>query len=227
MESFLGKRILVITAHPDDEGYAMAGSIYKNHTSGGSTYLLCATYGEKGNSHLKKKTTQKELKKIRKKELLKSAKILHIEDVRIVGIPDAKVKLHKERMRNAGAKYAKQVSPDAIVSFASDGISGHFDHVTAGVVAKKIARDLKIPFFAATLPPKVAKHALAHLRARRHAGHYKSQIVFEKPSLRIPINKAIKKKAIRAHSSQMDSRDAFTGFPAFAVAELLTAEYFA
>ena len=65
MKNFLGKRILVLTAHPDDEGYAMAGSIYKNYALGGSVFLLCATYGEKGMSHLKRpvSTTRFSLRK--------------------------------------------------------------------------------------------------------------------------------------------------------------------
>jgi len=51
---FLGSKILVFTAHPDDESYLAAGTIYENTRRGGKTFLVCATGGELGSAHLKK-----------------------------------------------------------------------------------------------------------------------------------------------------------------------------
>ena len=96
-QSFLGKRILVFTAHPDDEGIA-AGTMYENHRLGGETFLICATYGEKGKSHLKKSVTDAALKKIRKDELLRAAKILKIDEVVFLGMPDASVRENERKL---------------------------------------------------------------------------------------------------------------------------------
>ena len=71
--NFLGKKILVITAHPDDESFFAAGTIYKNQRLGGKTFLICGTAGEKGSGHLKKKLTEKQLAAMRKKELANSS----------------------------------------------------------------------------------------------------------------------------------------------------------
>ena len=113
-----------------------------------------------------------------------------------------------------------------VLSFGPNGISGHYDHITVGVQAKKIAKKIGARFYAVTLPPKVAKNALAYFRTRRSAGHYASDISFQKLSIRVSIDPKVKKRAIRAHLSQMDSKNSFTGFPDFAVRELLKAEYF-
>ncbi|XOU94735.1 MAG: PIG-L deacetylase family protein [Candidatus Kerfeldbacteria bacterium] len=226
MKNFLGNKILILTAHPDDESYVAAGTIFKNYQGGGSTILVCASYGEKGTSHLKKKLSVNKFKKVRNQELLKAAKVLHIDPVHIIGVPDGQVESNKKKVFNYFLKYAEKCNPQIIISFNKDGISGHHDHIAVGEVAKKVANKIKIPFASFSLPPKVQKEAIKYLKTRRTAGHYANKVNYIKPNFRIKINRSIKKKAIQCHQSQLDGNKAFTGFPDFAVKELLKAEYF-
>jgi len=225
-QDFLGQKILLLTAHPDDESYAAAGTIYKNYQAGGWTVLVCATYGEKGTSHLKKKISATELKKLRKREMTKAAKLLHIAPTHFIGLPDGKVRANKKKIYEYFLKQANKYKPQVIMGYGPDGISGHHDHVAVGIIARRVAKKIKVPYAAFTLPPKIQKQALAYLKTRRQAKHYINDIKFMKPNITVRINPAIKKKALRCHASQMDGSNAFTGFPEFAVKELLKAEHF-
>ena len=149
---FLGKRILVLTAHPDDEGIA-AGTMYANYRAGGETFLICATSGEKGKSHLKRHVTDAALKRIRRDELLRAARVLHIKKVFFLGLPDAGLRENAKKLFAKSSAVVKRVKPEQMLSFGPDGMSGHWDHITVGKVALRIARRLKIPLAAATVSP--------------------------------------------------------------------------
>ncbi|TAK96977.1 hypothetical protein EPO05_00420 [Patescibacteria group bacterium] len=225
-DSFMGKEIIVFTAHPDDESYAMAGTIFKNHLAGGRNVLICASLGEKGTSHMKKVMSSRQVGLLRKKELKLAAGFLHVSKLFTLNLPDGQVRLHKEKLFQKGLAIVKKLKGDFIFSFGPDGISGHQDHIAVGSVAKKIAKQLKIPFVSFSLPQKMTGSASKWLRSRRKSKHYANRIVFKKPNVCIEINGAIKKKALSFHQSQMDGKNAFTGFPGYAVKELLKAEYF-
>lgn len=226
MPNILGQHILLFTAHPDDECYVAAGTIYENYRQGGDTFLVCASYGERGTSHLKRPVSLARMKHRRKRELLAAANVLHIRQVVILGLPDAGVRRHGAQLYRRGLAVARKLRPDVIMSFGPDGISGHYDHITVGLAAKQIARALRLPFAAAALPPQIRRAALAYPVSRRYAGHYKNAIRFQKPTLTVRINPAVKRRALSCHASQMDGPDAFTGFPPFAVRELLRRECF-
>lgn len=223
---FLGKRLLVITAHPDDESYAAAGTIYKNRQRGGRTFIVCATFGEKGKSHLKKPVSDRQMKNIRGKELLAASKFLRAEKLFALGMPDASLRFHESAIFAKCLAIAEKTKPDFILSFGDDGISGHTDHITVGRAARRVAKKLKLPFAAFALPPRFAQNAPVWLKTRRKHGHYGHPIGFLRPNIKISIDGKIKKRALRFHKSQMDSRAAFAGFPKYAVQALFRAEYF-
>ncbi len=226
MNVLLGKKILVLTAHPDDEAYASAGTLHLNRKMGGTNYLICATLGERGSSHLKRRITSAELKKIRKQELIRAAKFLGVSKLLILNFPDGKVDKHKKILLGKVADVAFKYRPDFIMSFGPDGISGHRDHIAVGEIARQVARGLKTKLAVFTLPPKFKRQAEKWLLARRRAPHYKKGIAFANPDLRVKIDPEIKKRALRFHASQMDDENVFSGFPKYAVRELLRYEYF-
>ena len=125
MNAFLGKTLLVFTAHPDDETFGMAGTIYKNQRLGGKTFIICATLGEKGSSHLSKPLSEHALKKMRKKELERAARFLKVSDVHLLNLPDGKLETFGPRLFREGLRIAKMMQPDAILSFGKYGMSGH------------------------------------------------------------------------------------------------------
>ncbi|HEX4103859.1 MAG TPA: PIG-L family deacetylase [Candidatus Paceibacterota bacterium] len=203
---FLGKKLLVITAHPDDEGIA-AGTMYENHKAGGETYLICATYGEKGKSHLAKPVSDAALKRIRKNELLKAAKVLHVKQVFFLGLPDTKVGKHRKELFAKCAAIVREVKPDQLVSFGPDGMSGHLDHIAAHAAALQLAKKFKLPLAAATLAGKLVAQRRKLFLARRKFGKYAAgSIVHRKGDIKIKINKTMKHRAMKNHVSQFGAK---------------------
>lgn len=223
----LGKKILLLTAHPDDESFCAAGTIYENYKAGGKTLLICATLGEKGTTHLKGDFTPSQVKRMRKQELTAAAKFLRISKLFLLGLTDTRLKNCQPILLAKCLKLAKQSHPEAIVSFGEDGITGHLDHITVGRVAKGIATRLQVPFFAFILPPKLLNISQKWLKLKRRNGRYtESPLSFRKPDVKVTINSKIKQRVLRFHKSQMNPPNVFTGYPGYVVRELLRAEYF-
>ncbi|MFA6043012.1 MAG: PIG-L deacetylase family protein [Patescibacteria group bacterium] len=222
----LGKRLLIITAHPDDESYVMAGTLAANAKAGGQNLLVCGTKGEQGVSHVRLPMTSHELAACRCKELEHAAKILRVTKLVTWNFPDGQLQKHAVAFGKKLFTLAKTFQPEVVVSFGPCGITGHHDHVAAGEVGRKLAKKLQLPFAAAVLPPRVQRNAKAFLYARRKSPNYARTIHFLQPNLTIPINAVVKRRAVCCHKSQMDGRAAFTGFPAYVVTALLAKEYF-
>jgi LmbE family N-acetylglucosaminyl deacetylase len=223
---FLGKRIVVVTAHPDDEGLA-AGTMYENHKAGGETFLICATYGEKGKSHLSKPVSDAALKKIRADELLKAAKVLKIDKVFFLGLPDAAVKENAKKLFEKSLAIVSDIRPDYILGFGPDGVSAHWDHITAGKAAARVAKKLKIPFAAFTLSDDAITHREKEsFLARRKFGKYAGIPKLRKGNIKIKVDAAIKRKAMSNHKSQFGAAGPFSMLSKRAQDKMFGYEYF-
>lgn len=224
MKNFLGKRLLFVTAHPDDESYAVAGTIMRNYKAGGQSFLICATLGEKGKSHLKKKVTNAALKKIRKDELVKVQQLLKIHSVKLLGLSDTKLKDQQVQLYKKVRQAVSKTPCDYILSFGPDGLTGHQDHIAIGAVATKVAREFKIPFVSFHTPPSYYKHQNLINRRRRFGVYTKKQVI-PKTNLKIKIDPHLKRRAIGLHKSQF-TKDPFALIPKEVVKDLLNYEYF-
>jgi LmbE family N-acetylglucosaminyl deacetylase len=228
MNPILGKKLLFVTAHPDDESYSSAGTILRNHDAGGASYLACATLGEKGKSHIKKKTTPGQVKLLRKKELLAASKYLKISGLLLTDLPDTEmgIKANQEAFFKKVTLYAARLRPDFIISFGQDGISGHLDHIAVGKIAKKVAKQLRIPFLVFSAPPELYK-SIQLLKKRRTHGKYVKQLKREPHDIAIKIDPRKKLRALRFHKSQMDDDGPLAKFPRKTVRQVLSREYYA
>lgn len=222
----IGKRLLVITAHPDDESYCAAGTLFFHAHAGAEIFLICLTKGEKGTAHVQHKPTGNALKQRRSRELRAAARVLGIRRLVILDAGDGSVRKRQRLCASRVQREARTFKPDVVLGFGPDGLTGHWDHIAAGTIAHSTARRLHIPFFAFTLPPALTRRSLAWLTARRVAPYYVRRLRYARPTHRMPVNAAVKKRALRCHRSQMDGPNVFTGYPAYAVHELLRAEYF-
>ncbi len=212
-KNFLGARIVVFTAHPDDEGIA-GGTMYANHKAGGETFLICATAGERGKSHLPKPVSDTAMKRIRKAELLKAAKILKIDKVIFLGLPDAAVKENAKKFFEKALPIVKKIAPDHILSFGPDGMTGHLDHITVGRVARRVAKKLKIPMAAATMSDeRIAALRKEFFLARRKFGRYIDFSEHRKGDIKIKVDAAVKRRAMRSHISQFGTAGPFSQLP--------------
>ncbi len=226
--AFLGKTILVFTAHPDDETFGMAGTIWKNQAMGGRTFVICATYGEKGSSHLSRPVSETRLKAIRKQELMQAARFLKASRVYPLNLPDGKLRSLGQRLFGEGLRIARKINPDAILSFGRFGMSGHLDHIAVGQAARRIAAKLRIPLFTLTLPSKLVPDFVARIKRRRRNPHYtRARPFFEKPGVRVSVDSKIKLRAARYHQSQLGGEKPFVSLPPALRRLRLRREYFA
>jgi LmbE family N-acetylglucosaminyl deacetylase len=125
MSELKPKRMLVILAHPDDESFAVGGTLAKYAHQGVQVILLCATRGEAGIPGV-------ELEKagdIRELELRKAAEKLGIE-VYFMGYPDGGLsKTEPGMLLETITTWIGMVEPQLILTFGPEGVSGHPDHV--------------------------------------------------------------------------------------------------
>lgn len=223
---FLGARIAVLTAHPDDEGLA-AGTMYENHKAGGTTVLICATFGEKGKSHLAKPASDAALKRIRRAELLRAAKILKIDEVKFLGFPDAGLRERSRVLFDKTLAVLRVVRPDYLLSFGPEGISAHWDHITVGRAARHVAKRLRIPLFAFTLSDEVASlREKEFFLARRKFGRYKGLPQHRSGDVRVKVDLTRKRRAMRSHVSQFGTKPPFAELPKRLAARILNYEHF-
>ncbi len=126
MSEFKPKRMLVILAHPDDESFAVGGTLAKYAHQDVQVILLCATRGEAGIPGV----NPEEAGDIRERELRKAAEHLGIE-VYFLGYLDGELAQTKpEALLETIACWIDLVQPQVILTFGPDGVSGHPDHVT-------------------------------------------------------------------------------------------------
>jgi LmbE family N-acetylglucosaminyl deacetylase len=126
MSELKPKRMLVILAHPDDESFAVGGTLAKYAHQDVQVILLCATRGEAGIPGV----SPSEAGDIRERELRKAAEHLGIE-VYFLGYPDGELaNTNPEMLLETIACWIDLIQPQTILTFGPEGVSGHSDHVT-------------------------------------------------------------------------------------------------
>lgn len=228
-KNFLGKKLLFITAHPDDESYASAGTIWANYIAHGESFVLCATLGENGRAHLLRPMMPAQLKKKRKAEIQAACQFLKVKRLFLLDLPDGGVKNHGRIAFQKILAVARKIKPDHIISFGKDGMSGHLDHIAIGEVARKISQRESVPFIAYAPSPARAKllQKSPHIfKSRRKHGKYARKIIYSAPNIKIKVSAKIKIKAVGFHKSQLGGKKPFSHLPKAVKKEWLEYEYF-
>jgi len=125
-----GRTILGIFAHPDDESLACGGTIARAADAGARVILICASRGEAGSTSDASLVPDGDLGRVRTKELREAADILGVAEVIVLKHPDGELRwddvpeLHGEIVRAID-----RWRPDAVITFAEDGLYWHLDHV--------------------------------------------------------------------------------------------------
>lgn len=133
MSRFKANRMLAILAHPDDESFAVGGTLTKYAHQGIQVVLLTATRGEVGIPNVDPVTTGG----IREKELLRAAKHLGIE-VYFLGYKDGDLsRTDPAKLMEHICGWIGLVQPQVILTFGPDGVSGHPDHVTVSRIVSR------------------------------------------------------------------------------------------
>ncbi len=122
-------KLLAIFAHPDDESFGPGGTLTQAAANGFEIGLVTLTRGEAGSLGISKTLSPKELAKRRTYELHCATKILGINYLHIHQFPDKQLtNISQETGIEVIRKELQWFSPDIIITFHKNGISGHPDH---------------------------------------------------------------------------------------------------
>lgn len=105
--------VLVVTPHPDDAEYGVAGTV-AHWTNEGKTvvYVVC-TNGDKGSND--REIQPENLIKIRRKEQLAAAKLLGVQEVIFLGYPDQELE-ETSQFRKDIVKQIRRFRPETVVT---------------------------------------------------------------------------------------------------------------
>jgi LmbE family N-acetylglucosaminyl deacetylase len=125
--------LLLVLAHPDDESMGTGGMILRHTRSGIATYLICATYGEKGWQGKPVGAKPEDLAEIRARELEGAAEALGLASVELWDYPDGAVaEVDRQEITQRVWEHISKVRPRVVVGWGPDGAYGHPDHIAIG-----------------------------------------------------------------------------------------------
>ena len=127
------RKLLCITAHPDDEAGAFGGTLLLYAERGVETSVICLTEGTAARNR-GAATTDAELAALRRAEFADSCKVLGIQHGEVLNYPDGK--LDRVDLYQAVGDLVlriRQLRPQVLITFGPDGgLTGHLDHAMAG-----------------------------------------------------------------------------------------------
>lgn len=140
-ETKAARRLLAVFAHPDDETFLAGGTIARHVADGWEVRLITMTRGEAGRRGPYGDRSTEEFGAIRETELRAACAVLGVMAVRVLGLPDKGVGMHKAQAMDAVTEEIARWHPSLVLTFGPDGISGHTDHVaTSRIVAAAVQR---------------------------------------------------------------------------------------
>lgn len=186
------RHLLVIMPHPDDETFAVGGTIALHAKEGVPVTYFCGTKGEMGRNMGKPAfATRETLPALREKELREACRILGITNLRFLGIRDKTTEfLVPEELATRLKQMIAEIKPSLIITYHPQ-FSVHPDHMALGAATVR-AVELMDP---AERPP-------VHTRA-----FGKAAAVLGEPDLVVDVSSVldIKMEAVRAHRSQSEN----------------------
>jgi LmbE family N-acetylglucosaminyl deacetylase len=200
--------MLGIWAHPDDEVFVSGGLLAAAARRGDRVVCIHMTDGEAGLSY-GRRTSPTSLANIRRHELADSLVRLGVNEQRFFGYPDGRLS------QVAGADVIGRIhdalvelQPDEIVTFGSDGFTGHPDHKVVSAWVKAAAELWDQPGGRLTEAVMSAEWKDSFAPALNEfdvfwPGH---PTAFDDPDITLELDAELvdaKVEALRAHTSQM------------------------
>jgi LmbE family N-acetylglucosaminyl deacetylase len=127
-------RLMVVTAHPDDEAGAFGGTLRLYHERGLETSVVCLTPGQAA-THRGGTKSDQELAAIRRQEFAESCKVLGVNRAVVLDYADGQ--LHRVDLYPVVCEVTRQIRefrPHVLVTFGPEGaITAHPDHSMVSV----------------------------------------------------------------------------------------------
>ena len=203
------RTILGIWAHPDDEVFASGGLMADAVRRGDRVVCLHLTRGEAG-LYFRQVRAARELASVRSAELAASLARLGVSEQRFLDLPDGGLclvpwedmvaRLHDELV---------DIDPDVILTFGSDGFTGHPDHKAVSAWVSTAVRLWNRPRARVlqAVVPRAWKETIVH-RLNEFDFFFSDHPKFsESNDVRFRLDDELveaKVDALRAHESQME-----------------------
>jgi len=150
--------IACVFAHPDDETFAVGGTLAYYSAAGFRCDLFCATDGDAGRSSGVPVSSRAELAALRRKELRSAATTLGIEVVVMGGLGDGTLhQIDPTPLIGEIVRFLRQRRPAIVMTFGPEGApNAHRDH-------RAISRATTAAFFLAGIPTEYSDQLPAGL----------------------------------------------------------------
>jgi LmbE family N-acetylglucosaminyl deacetylase len=124
-----GRRLLLITAHPDDECFAFGGALALAAARGCQTHVLCLTDGQAA-THRGDATTSANLGQIRRDEFHASCRVLGVHHAELLDYHDAHLEFVDFSATARRLVHSiRTLQPHIVLTFGADGAPNtHPDH---------------------------------------------------------------------------------------------------
>jgi LmbE family N-acetylglucosaminyl deacetylase len=143
------RRVLVVTAHPDDVDFGVAGSIAAFVAAGVDVAYCIVTNGEAGGSD--RSVPRSEMAEIRQREQRAAAAAVGVDDLTFLGYPDGALVVTMELRRDI-TRVIRRFKPDRLITQSPQRrwdfiYASHPDHLAAGEAAVcAVYPDARNPF---------------------------------------------------------------------------------
>lgn len=142
-------RVLVVTAHPDDVDFGMAGTVAAWTKAGTEVAYCIVTDGDAGGSD--RSVSRSDMAALRRDEQRAAAAELGVVDVRFLGYPDGRLAATLDVRRDI-SRVIRSFRPDRVVTQSPDRnweriYASHPDHLATGEAAAcAVYPDARNPF---------------------------------------------------------------------------------
>ena len=128
-QDLTGRKLLCITAHPDDECYAFGGALALAAEHGAETYVICLTDGQAATNR-GDAASGADLGKMRREEFIASCEVLGVSRHELLDYQDAHLEFADfSRTACLLVERIRAFQPDIVLTFGLDGaVNTHPDH---------------------------------------------------------------------------------------------------
>jgi N-acetyl-1-D-myo-inositol-2-amino-2-deoxy-alpha-D-glucopyranoside deacetylase len=236
-----GRTVLAVFAHPDDESLACGGTLARLSDAGARVVLMCASRGERGSVSDPALVADGDLAGVRTRELQEAAAVLGIAEVIVLDHPDGDLRwAHVPQLHAEIVAVVEKYQPEAVITFAEDGLYWHLDHIAVHERTYTALRSLTSP------PPALYYVTMAKglmydvVRAAHAKGGAVTKAGFwgiaadafgdaaKPPSITIDVRDWVARKlaALRCHRTQMGPNNPIAWIDEDEARQLLGTEYF-
>ena len=129
-------RLLLVTAHPDDEAGAFGGSLLLYHDRGVETHVICLTPGQAASNRGVAKSPS-ELIALRREEFARSCAILKVTHGEVLDFPDGGLdRTDFYAVVERVTRRVREIRPQVMLTFGTEGgVTAHPDHSMASLIA--------------------------------------------------------------------------------------------